>query len=551
MVATTAAFRTWLKSVPNMKLSSDASVARVTHEGITNYDSLKDFDNAAIKNLPKVCRETINAIPADAANNIQAEPVVPGANVSSISAQRLIVAANATRYYDSIGRTIDASNMHYNNVLSNFKIEWEAHEALQKEDDPSIPKINDRDNDRKIIRWAPIFLDCMDSTFGAKGPLRYVLRDKVVVPPEAADPLEAYVPATGNNLSVPGAYFGTSRSLMEELVARLPHTGPIYRNDNATVYQKIEEAARGTSCESTIKVFSRRKDGRGAFQALIANHAGDVKYRAIAKKRQNLLQNIKWTGNSYPLESHVSNHRQAYDDLNECAGHITTNVPSEPQRVEFLIDSITSKDTTLQATIGLVRANTNNMRNDFELAASTLIEVDPFHRATRTNTRNANISAIDFSAGRGTTGVDLRFYPHEKFKALPKDQQDKLKQWMYTKEGRKSKQDFFKNKKSRDDDDKGNKKKRTADQKENWRSKFKKAMKTDKELKTVMSILAEEEKTNQALVAALQGATLPPEPTTANPIKPTFQNTTTGTISSSLATKLPATSIRLQSILRK
>ena len=42
------------------------------------------------------------------------------------------------------------------------------------------------------------------------------------------------------------------------------------------------------SVESTIKPFSRRKDGRGAFLALIANHADDVKYRAIAKKRQNL-----------------------------------------------------------------------------------------------------------------------------------------------------------------------------------------------------------------------------------------------------------------------
>ena len=185
MVTTTAAFRTWLKSAPNMKLSSDASVARVTHEGITNYDSLKDFDKAAIKNFPKVCKETINAIPADTANNIQAEAEVPGANVSSISVQHLIVAANTSRYYDAIGRTMDASNMHYNNVLLHLKIKWKTYEALQKEDDPSIPKINDRDNNRKIICWAPIFLDCMDSTFGAKGPLRYVLCNEATVPPEA------------------------------------------------------------------------------------------------------------------------------------------------------------------------------------------------------------------------------------------------------------------------------------------------------------------------------------------------------------------------------
>ena len=93
-----------------------------------------------------------------------------------------------------------------------------------------------------------------------------------------------------------------------------------------------------------------------------------------------MLQNIKWTGNSYPLESHISNHRQAFDDIRECALHITTNVPSEPQRVEYLIDSITSKDNTLQAAIGLIRANTNNMRNEFEPTASSLIEVDPYQK---------------------------------------------------------------------------------------------------------------------------------------------------------------------------
>ena len=129
----------------------------------------------------------------------------------------------------------------------------------------------------------------------------------------------------------------------------IAYTGPIYNNDNATVYQKIKEAAKGTSVESSIKLFSRRKDGRGAFLALITNHAGNVKYRAIAKKRQNLLQTIKWTGNSYALENHVSNHRQAYDDLWECSTHITVPVPSDPQRVECIINSITSKDSTLQA----------------------------------------------------------------------------------------------------------------------------------------------------------------------------------------------------------
>ena len=148
-------------------------------------------------------------------------------------------------------------------------------------------------------------LDKLDAIIGAKVPLRYVLRDEPIFPLERNNPLDQ------------NAYYGASGCLADEVVARLPHIGPIYKNDNAAVYQKIEEAARGASVDSTSKPFSRRKDGRGTLLALIANHASDVKYRAISKKCQNILQTVKWTGNSYALETHVSNHRHVYDDLRE------------------------------------------------------------------------------------------------------------------------------------------------------------------------------------------------------------------------------------------
>ena len=88
----------------------------------------------------------------------------------------------------------------------------------------------------------------------AKGPLRYVLRDNSALKIEQEDPLVAHVTANPaqNIQGVQGRYYGESGSLVEELIARLPHNGPIFKNDNATVFQKVEEAARGTSCESTV-----------------------------------------------------------------------------------------------------------------------------------------------------------------------------------------------------------------------------------------------------------------------------------------------------------
>ena len=121
MVNTSREFRAWLKSNPNMKLSSDASVLRLTHEGITSLASLTDFDDKAIKYLPKVCKDDIAEILLDADNGIDAEPRVNGANISSISVQRLIVAADAARYYQAVGRTLTIANMHYINVLKQFR----------------------------------------------------------------------------------------------------------------------------------------------------------------------------------------------------------------------------------------------------------------------------------------------------------------------------------------------------------------------------------------------------------------------------------------------
>ena len=131
--------------------------------------------------------------------------------------------------------------------------------------------VKESDTNKKIINWAPVFEDCMSRTFGLQAPLSYVLRKDGEVPPEADDPL------------LDNDYFGQSGGLIQEMTARIPLTGSLYKSDNKTVYLHLAEACRGTSCESTVKAKYLRQDGRAAFMALIDHHAGDEKYRDIAK----------------------------------------------------------------------------------------------------------------------------------------------------------------------------------------------------------------------------------------------------------------------------
>lgn len=526
-----------------MKLNTDASVTRILYEGLTSFLSLSDFDADSIKAMARNCRETIPAVTADLDAGIPAdEPEVRGTSISTQSMVRLTVACNATKYYISVGRVPTPATLHYMNVLASFKIEYDAYEKLQKEDAPDVPPVKDADNERKVIKWAPIFIDCMSRTYGIKGPLAYVLRDNVEVVPEAEDPLQE------------NSYFGISGGLQSELVARLSHGDALYRSDNKTVYLKLEKACRGTSVESTVKTFSRRQDGRGAYLALIDHHAGESKYRTIMKKRMNLLQNIKWNGRNYSLEKHVSNHRQAVDDINDCSSHITVATPDQSQRVEYLIDSINCADSTLQASIGLIRSNVNNMREDFELAANALIEVDPYRRSQRQpNKPNAQISAVDFSGGRGDSGVDLRWHTPGEFKSLNQEQKDELVSWQKTSDGKqilqKGKEEHKSNKRKNDRGYKGrnNENANVNKKRKQWLTNF---AKKPAGLKHIMSVLAKEETTNAAFVSSLNAingtpAQLPPTPP---PIPAQPPTSTVG----SLSVRFPAsaTKVKLNSILK-
>ena len=208
-----------------MKLSTNSAVTRLLHEGITDIDSLIDFDKDSIESLPRACSRAIAAVEADADNDIEAEAAVPAGNLSTASVHRLIVAANAARYYRDIGRTRTVAIMHYNNILAGFKLDFDAYCTLKKQDAPDVPLVYDKDKDKKVIKWAPLFLDAMSRTFGAKGPLRYVLRENAAVPAEAEDPLSENC-----------HYSATAGSMLEELIRRLPHSGPTFRDDNKTVF---------------------------------------------------------------------------------------------------------------------------------------------------------------------------------------------------------------------------------------------------------------------------------------------------------------------------
>ena len=253
MVFTATQLTAFFENNPQMALPHDAR-QRLAQEGLTTIDDFVDFKEEELKQAIKNLRSPIPGIPAvlDAGGNeaSTAVPPIPACLVSAKCALRLKVASCAFHYYSSIGREVTSANMNYASVLKDFFTEWEAMQKLAGEDKATVPLITKQ---LTPLKWLESFRDCLSRTYGVRGcPLSYVTRKSVNVPTEADDPLK-------RNLA-----FGEADSVVDELVKRLSHTHPLFKQDNGSACSMLEQAIRGAPHASTIKAHSRSKNGRSA-----------------------------------------------------------------------------------------------------------------------------------------------------------------------------------------------------------------------------------------------------------------------------------------------
>ena len=147
---------------------------------------------------------------------------MPAFTYGAKSQKRLTVACDLIRYYQTVGRDLTAANIQWNQVMSNFEIQWKALKDRKDEDDPDVPKITKA---LPIIKWTEAFQDFLNRVIGARMiPLAYVIRNDPQVP-GLAPPLAANQSHSTEHGSVEG-----------ELIARAAHTHALFRDDNSVVY---------------------------------------------------------------------------------------------------------------------------------------------------------------------------------------------------------------------------------------------------------------------------------------------------------------------------
>jgi hypothetical protein len=417
---------------PQMSLTAAVRL-RLSQEGLTTVDDFTDFKEDQLLDAFKNMRTSIPgvaAIPAvlDADNNVVVDAIpaiapIPPTLVSAKCGLRLKIASQAFHYYKSIEREVTPANMNYTQVLKDFYTEYESVIALSSEAKPDVPLLH---KNNTPLKWIESFRDCLFRTYGLrKTPLLYVVRKTVEVLPEAEDALLLH------------KAYGTSGSILDELIARLAHDDPLYKSDNATVYSMLEEATRGTVYASTVKPHSRRKDGRSAWLSMLSSHAGNDKWEQLQQARSLFMMNTKWNGRNYSLEKFTGMHRSSYVQLQEASTHVHFQLPTEHTRVGYLLSNITNADPDLKAALASIRIDTNGMRGDFEAAVAFILPVDPYSKQKRTSDKTANVSDANAlqNKSQSRTGVDLRWHNPDEYKKLTKEQRIELYAWQRSKDG--------------------------------------------------------------------------------------------------------------------
>ena len=337
------------------------------------------------------------------------------------------MACDLVRFYQTVGRDITAANIQWNQVMTNFEIQWKALKDRKDEDDPDVPKITKA---LPIIKWTEAFQDFLNRVIGARMiSLAYVIQ------------IDPQVPGPAPTLAPNQPHSTEHGSVEGELIARASHTHALFRDDNSEVYYHLEEATRGTSYAASIKPFQKGKDGRGAWKALTSQYAGKDKWEAEIKCQEQLLHTRIWKGQSnFSLENFISQHRNAYVSMQASAEHVQYQLPNEHSRVGFLLEAIQCSDPGLQAAMASIKTDNGleGMRNNFEATAAHLLPYDPVAKKISGGQKRGSVqisSVMDPSPATtkkpstGKAGVHLHYYKTGEYRNLTNEQKEELKQW--------------------------------------------------------------------------------------------------------------------------
>ncbi len=232
-----AAMRTFLRDVIGISDADGADPAgrrlAIQNEGLKNLEDLLEFDKEGIKSLCASVRKPGGQIvdPSNAGQMI----TNPGFNIPAICKKCLQLACFAAKTYNLIGRSLSQDALNRDRL----KIFEQHYKLVTEHKDPD--KMPGIDKTFGIIKAMDLLPSHLRDRLGIQQvPLSYVIR-------------ENEIPAPVNNLGPNVATGPSYNSIAEELIHCEPLSGDQYSEDNAKVFQILQDLVNGTSFESSLK----------------------------------------------------------------------------------------------------------------------------------------------------------------------------------------------------------------------------------------------------------------------------------------------------------
>ena len=173
MVLTAAQTTAFFESPDQMGIPH-ATMVQMQHEGIRSVADLADLEKDSLQQLADNFRKPGGRIPDPDPNAPEGATIpTPAFTYGAKSQKRLTVACDLIRYYQTVGRDLNAANIQWNQVMSDFEIQWKTIKERKDEDDPDVPKITKA---LPNIKWTEAFQDFLNRVVGARRiPLAYVI----------------------------------------------------------------------------------------------------------------------------------------------------------------------------------------------------------------------------------------------------------------------------------------------------------------------------------------------------------------------------------------
>ena len=220
----------------------------------------------------------------------------------------------------------------------------------------------------------------------------------------------------------------------DEIIFNANHTGAAYTADNVTVHQILTELTNGTDADQWIKQHRRTQDGRAAWTGLCNHYDGPAEGdKRVAIARHDVKIVHYRNESSFSFEKYSTRLKSAFTTLS------TYNQPkSEVEKVEILLDQISTNDPRLVTSIGICR---DQHATTFEDACTYLSKeittIYPQHQPNAFGRKGKGgkkpqvrgVNAVKTKGGKTTcNGVDLsdttKYFSKHEFNRMGKEGRD-------------------------------------------------------------------------------------------------------------------------------